>query len=157
MVKKISVLFTLLACCMLPMKAFNAVKMTHPDKESIFLLSSNPKVSMADKTVVITSDAGDKIELDQNGKTAKFEFIDTSSTSIEEVGIDAAIFNINQSSIEGRNLTVGSTVEIYDISGKKISTNRVDETGFVNISLSELPKGVYLFNSIDKNFKFYKK
>ena len=149
-------LWMLLLCWAIPSKAQNAVKMIETDgTETIFLLIEQPKVWMADNSLIVETDS-DKISCDIAGGI-RFEFCNYESDSVEGIEQSTPAFKVTPQSVEAFNLDPLKTVAIYDISGKTVKTSQSDQNGYVYFSISELPAGVYIFNSPNKNFKFYKK
>lgn len=155
-ISKLSCLMLMLLAGAFPTFAHNAVKMIHPDnKETIFLLSSQPKVSIENSSLVVESDEN-KVTCELNG-SVRFEFLDAKESAIDEVATESLVFKVDNQAVEGGNMTPNSPVAIYDLSGKTLKAAQTDEAGYIRIDIYDLPKGVYIFNSIDKNFKFYKK
>lgn len=136
--------------------AHNAVKLTAGDKiETIIILQEHPKVIVEEDILTLTTDSN-IIEFDwSNG--ARFEFVDYEYSGISNPEVNGAVFSISPETLEGRCLTPGGLISVSDMNGKTIISTKAGEDGNVAIVISELPAGVYIFNSIDKKFKFYKK
>lgn len=139
----------------LPGYAQDAVKLIHPDDgETVFMLNSHPKVSIAGDVVVMETDV-DRVEYDYvDGMKIKFY---DSTGAVESITTEGPVFSVGHESVEGQNLAPGQAVAVYDISGKKLRGATVGADGRVEVSTSDLGSGVYIFHSKDKNFKFYKK
>ncbi|MCH5226194.1 MAG: T9SS type A sorting domain-containing protein [Muribaculaceae bacterium] len=136
------------------LKAENSVTMIEPNgKETIFLLSTSPRVSMEDGTVIVET-KNDRVEYTGEGPL-KFVFSETGA--IEKFEKDLPLFKINQFSIEASNLKPETNLQILDLSGKLIISQKTDTNGNITIPVSYLPTGVYIVKSYDKKFKFYKK
>lgn len=136
--------------------AHNAVKFTQADtNETIIMLKEHPRVSMNDGFIRLVTDS-DVVEYPLN-ESAIFEFIDFDDAGIGSISNDTVIFRIDQNNLEAFNLRSRSQVVVTDISGKPVIKAFTDDTGSVTIRISDLAPGIYVFNSIDKNFKFYKK
>ena len=146
----------LLMCGILPASAQNAVKMTESGgKSTIFMLSQQPKVYISSGFITIET-LTDKVECDTaDGVT--FEFLDYDNAGIEEIGAESPIFKIGNDYLEAWNIKPFSRMEIYDVAGKKLGGATSDANGYVSVSIANLPAGIYIINSTDKNFKFYKK
>ena len=143
-------------CCWIPASAQNAVKMIqNGNQETIFMLSSTPKVTIEGEYLAVETDL-DKITCDLKGGV-RFEFIESDNTALEEIEAQLPVFKVNKEFIVAYNLTPLSPVNVYDVAGKSLISVKTDESGYLNISTTDLPAGVYVFNSKDKNFKFYKK
>ena len=136
--------------------AQNAVKMIESNgRETIFLLNQRPMVSIVGKSLEIRS-ASDKITC-EIGEGVSFAFTDFEEAGVEEIDIDSPMFRVSQNLIEAFNLRPNSKVTLYDFKGNMIKSVNSDATGYVAISSSGLPKGVYVINSNVRNFKYYKK
>lgn len=134
--------------------AQNAICLTDPQGEKLFfLLNEKPTISLGDNVLRITT-VNESLGLEFNG-TYVCEFCDYTS-GINEVE-SFITFKINDDALEGLNLKANSPVIISDLSGKVIKSQSSDGAGNVVISLSDIPSGIYIVNSPDKNFKFYKK
>lgn len=156
MLKKLGALAALLLACSWSAEAQNAVKMTQADgEEVIFLLSDTPSVSFDDDSIVVTCN-DEKITCDLTGGIS-FEFINFENSSVESIESVTPVFKVNNSFIEAANLIPGSPVIISDLSGKIMYSSYIDANGYVYVTVEDYPAGVYIFNSKDKNFKFYKK
>ena len=154
--KKSCILLMLILCCCISGYAQSAVKMIPSEgKEVIFQLNDSPKVYILTGELVIETDT-DRVDC-PIGEGVKFEFIGSDETSVEEISIGVPVFKVNGNTIEASNLTPGSPVAVIDMSGKAVRKSNVSSTGHVAVNISDLPSGVYVFNSKDKNFKFYKK
>ena len=136
--------------------AQNAVKMIQAgNQETIFMLSAQPQVSIDGSSLVIETN-NEKVTCNVAGGV-NFEFVDSDSTAVEEIAAESSLFKISPEVVEGYNLAPDSQVMIFDIAGKCLKSVYTDPKGFVSINVADLPSGVYVFNSKDKNFKFYKK
>lgn len=143
-------------CAILPSNAQNAVKMTQADGENtVFLLNSHPSVSIDGSEIIVETDQ-DKVTY-VIGEGVTFEFIDYNSNSVENVTDRIPVFKVSPQSIEASGLTPGKMVSLYDASGKLLISASTDPNGNVTLEISHLPSGIYIFNSSDKNFKYYKK
>lgn len=135
--------------------AQNAVKMTSGDDVAYFMLSDQPSVTIEDNSIVVQTE-NEKVSCDLAGGV-KFEFANVENNSVDRIETDAPVFKINPGFIEGYNLSGASRFEVADLSGKVLKNGKADESGYLYVSISELPGGIYIFNSKDKKFKFYKK
>lgn len=135
--------------------AHNAVKLTQDDStETIFLLGDRPQVTIDGNMLTITT-YSDMIDV-PIGEGARFDFLDYETSSVNAIG-EQAVVRLLPNMLSALNITPNSPVALTDISGKKVLSIHTDNKGNVNIDLSSLAPGVYVFNSKDKNFKFYKK
>lgn len=138
--------------------AQNAVKMTSSDgTETIFLLSGHPSVSLADNILTITTDTNNA-SLEFNGNYT-FQFCDYTpdNTGVDAIQKDLPVFKVSSDILEGFNLNSGANVNIYDLSGKKITVATADANGYVSIDVARFPNGVYVVKAKANNFKFYKR
>lgn len=140
----------------IPMSAQFAVKMIPAEgEETTFLLSHHPKVSMAEEGLIIETDQ-DRVEC-EIGEGVRFEFIEDYETAVKNIETGMPAFKFDGQGISGYNIQPSSDVMIFDVSGKVMKSSRTDADGNFYISLSGLPEGVYILNSVDKKFKFIKK
>lgn len=140
----------------LSLQAQNAVKMTTSDgEEMLFVLSVHPMVTLSEEGFVIQTD-DEKIVIETNGSLV-FQFVQDDNNSVGSFYLPIPTFKINSISIEAYNLTPGSTIEIFDLAGRKIKSKRIDSQGTLCLPISDLGSGCYIVNSADKKFKFYKK
>ena len=152
----LSCLFGMLLFCGVSASAKNAVMMTQSDNtEIVFLLSAQPKVSMQGTDVVVET-AKETVTCPV-ADGVSFKFVDYDDASVKGLEADNVAFKVSQTAIEGFNLKPNSSVAILDLAGKTLKASSTDGAGYVNLNISDLIPGVYLFNSVDKNFKFYKK
>lgn len=136
--------------------AHNAVKITEPDnKETFILLNTNPKVYMENSSLVLVTE-NDKVVFEKMHGMC-FELVNHDINGIEGIWADYVTFKVSSVCIEGFNLIPSHQVFINDITGKTMTTTNTDESGYVNISITDFPTGIYILNSKDKSFKFYKK
>lgn len=138
--------------------AQNAVKMTSPAGiETIFLLSGHPSVSLADNVLTVTTDSN-TTQLEFNGNYT-FQFCDYTpdDTGVDAIQKDLPVFKVSSDILEGFNLNSGADVNIYDLSGKKITGATADANGYVSIDVARFPTGVYVVKAKANNFKFYKR
>ena len=136
--------------------AFNAVKMTdRQQKESVFYLNEHPTARIDEAGLKVFTDNG-TISL-ENFDGVTFELVDYNPLSVDEIDRDIVTFQLTSQYLEGRNLTGNSAVSIVDISGKIIMTEVTTPEGRVTLDISGLPGGVYVFSSVDRQFKFQKK
>ena len=159
MFKRISrqpLVMALLALCCLPVSAQNAVKMIESNgEETVFLLSTHPKVSLSQSVLEIKTDT-DEITCDID-EGVRFELIDFEDASVNDIEEDKPVFKVSKERVEAFNLKPGSDVKLYDLTGKIMESVKTDSTGHAALDISVLPDGIYIINSSNRNFKFYKK
>lgn len=142
--------------CFVTTQAYNAVKLIEANnKETVFMLQSKPRVTSSEEGLVVSTDK-EKLIYDYSDGI-RFEFCDYDINAVESFMEDTSAFSITQDLIQGFNLKPGTMLNLVDLAGKNIKTVKVNPAGEVVVNISELPAGVYLLNSTDKNFKFYKK
>lgn len=153
--KKLMVISAFLFGCAFIGQAQNAIRLTDPaGQETVFLLSSNPKVTMeTDGSLLVTTDT-QSISLEAS--TYRLEFID-SNASVKSIEGPAPVFNVSSDYLEASNLEAGCPVMIYDMQGRLVKSASADQNGSLYLSLSDLLKGIYVVNSNMNKFKFYKK
>ena len=134
----------------------NAVKLTQTEGEEMyFLLSEKPVVTMNENDIVLTTEA-QEITFPK-GDDLTFEFGDYESLKVDEVLKNEVIFEISKDIIKGYNLMPGSQVSVFDLSGKKIGTEKANSNGEISVRMERLPKGIYVVNYKSTTFKFQKK
>lgn len=154
--RKSCILGLLFLCSGLAASAQNSVKMIESNgKETIFQLAENPKVSISDKNLLIET-SNDKVTC-AIGEGVRFQFL-LADAGVGEVSADnTPVFKISQVAVEASGITASSPVTVYDMAGKIVKATQSDSNGCATVNISDLPAGVYIFKTIDKNFKFYKK
>lgn len=156
MIRKVLILSMITVGMCVSANAFNAVKMTdRQQKESVFYLNEHPTARLDEAGLKVFTDNG-TVSL-ENFDGVTFELVDYNPLSVEEIDRDIVTFQLTSQYLEGRNLTGNSAVSIVDISGKIIMTEVTTPEGSVTLDISGLPGGVYVFSSVDRQFKFQKK
>ena len=136
--------------------AQNAVKMIGSNgNETIFLLTSHPKVSIEQSSLLIESDL-EKITCDIDDGV-RFEFTNYEEAAVNEINSEIPVFKISQAFIEGDNLLPGSDILLYDMKGSLLKSLKVAADGHISIDISDLQEGVYVINSSVKKFKLYQR
>lgn len=136
--------------------AHNAVKLTDGDlKETILLLSHGPIVSINGNVITVETDK-ERIECELEGNP-RFEFLDYDDAGIDAPEYGSLTFHFDSNSLKGENLKPGTQVCIVDLSGRILTVKVADAMGSVNLDISTLPVGVYIFKTNDQIYKFYKK
>ena len=136
--------------------AQNAVKMIPSEgQEIVFMLSDSPRVTIEENSIIIESEK-EKVTCEIL-KGVRFEFVDSDNAGIESVEINTAIFKVTNDFIEASRLKPRENVRVVDIGGKILRNLSTDSSGYIKMDISDLPKGVFIFSSKDKKFKFYKK
>lgn len=149
-------IFFLFLLCIIGVRAQNAVKhISNEGEETFFLLKDHPKVSFQENLLSISTD-NDRIVLEMYDGS-RMEFVSIDNNSVGTIQQDSPIFKIDRDYIEGYNLEPLSNVIITDMAGKAVVATTANNEGFVKVSLSGLPSGVYILTTINKSFKFYKK
>ena len=119
------------------------------------MLKEHPKVLAGGNVIQILTDK-DKITYDVDGSVI-FEFIDHADAGVNGIREDAVTFDFSGGTLECHNLKANSPIYISDIAGRIMMHKQTDESGYLFIDTTSLTPGVYIFNSQEKTFKFYKK
>ena len=118
------------------------------------LLSSKPKVVLAEEKVVIKNDEGemefdakDIRRLTYKGEDSGIESVKSKKMSVLRQG-DRLIF---------KDIGQSSDIRVYSVSGQRVSAD-IEKTGDgLQVSLASLPKGVYMICVEGRNIKFSKR
>lgn len=116
-----------------------------------YVLSNKPIITMQANNVVISGVASTTYA---RSEVEKFYFIYDDASGVESIGKENMAFiyedgnNIYITGLEER-----TTVSVVSIDGKIFSTQKVDGTGRVAISLGNHPKGIYIISFGGKSIK----
>lgn len=94
----------------------------------------------------ISNDMANIIYLSATSKTTDIVAPQTSSNLVEHISSDAIVVNC----------VSGAIVEIYNMSGSRIATRRLDADNGT-ISIATLPKGIYILRAEGRTVKFLKR
>lgn len=150
LMRKLLLTILVLCCCLLAKAEDKTLMITFSDNTTqTFVLSALPQISMAnDKMTITTASATAEYDL---YKVKTFTF--GTSTGIQNIGTDVSF------STQGDRIIVSGTdaqVRLFAIDGKAVSATPVRTDGHTVISLSELPKGIYIINVNGKSVKISK-
>lgn len=107
-----------------------------------FTLADKPKLMFDGKCLVIKSESYEvAYELSQ---LDCYYFSDKGTNSIDKSGVTAGGFNRDGDRLLFSGLTAGSKVAVYAATGVLVTTVKVENNGCASLSLSEMPKGVYV-------------
>lgn len=94
----------------------------------------------------ISNDMANIIYLSATSKTTDIVAPQTSGNLVEHISSDAIVVNC----------VSGAIVEIYNMSGSRIATRRLDADNGT-ISIATLPKGIYILRAEGRTVKFLKR
>ena len=94
----------------------------------------------------ISNDMANIIYLSATSKTTDIVAPQTSGNLVEHISSDAIVVNC----------VSGAIVEIYNMSGSRIATRRLDTENGI-ISIATLPKGIYILRAEGRTVKFLKR
>lgn len=138
-------------------EAYEAIKVEEQDGRVLFYkLANHPKASFKDDGIHLKADDIEVIYPNSGTLTVTFVSSDESN-AIDDTVLDGAVFNVSNEAIEGSNLTPEKPVFVYDLNGILVASTSTDAEGSFFISLANLSQGLYIFNSDNTSFKFYKK
>lgn len=138
--------------------AVNAVKIIDLDKkETVFLLEGHPTVSFSDDYLTITTDVDPTGVTFEAEQPYDFRFHEVQTTGVGSLVSGEASVNMSGDVISVANFEPNSPITISALNGMVAKKAVTDAAGFAEISLGDLAKGFYIFNSQQVNFKFLKK
>ena len=138
--------------------AQNAVKVTPENGEpTVFLLKEHPKMTLGESSLNITTDE-DKagISFDAN-KYHSLEFATVEPNSVGSLITGEASVSMTDEAILLNNFKPGDKVVITNLNGMIVKKFIIGFTGDAEISTTDMPNGIYIFNSNQVKFKFNKK
>lgn len=94
----------------------------------------------------ISNDMANIIYMSATSKTTDIVAPQTSGNLVEHISSDAIVVNC----------VSGAIVEIYNMSGSRIATRRLDADNGT-ISIATLPKGIYILRAEGRTVKFLKR
>lgn len=138
--------------------AQNAVKVTPEQGEpTVFLLGLHPKLTLGNSSLNITTDEdATGISFDA-AKYHAIEFTSVNPTAVDRLESGEASVRMSGDAIFLNNFEPGAEVSIVNINGMTVRRLSVGSSGDAVVSLSDLPQGIYIFNSHQVKFKFNKK
>jgi len=123
-----------------------------------FALADSPVVSFSEDNMVVNC-GGQTLTVALNGLALTYGEMET--TAISEAAVKAGgdearpLFSFGEAKFE--DLQPGASVKVYSIDGKSIDTVTADGDGRVSLSLTHLPKGVYILRTPTRSFKITNK
>ncbi len=159
--KKKAVIFLALVALLLPLWAMAApvkclVLTESSGAVSKFALAQAPVITYSGSNMVVS--CGDQtLTVGLEGLTLTYGEMDV--TSVEETEGSAAAhsrlqFSLGEACFEG--LQPGALVSVCALDGKLLTTVKADRDGRASISLTSLPRGVYVLHTPGKSFKVRK-
>ena len=139
------------------LEAYEAIKVEEQDGSVLFYkLANHPTTYFKDDGIHFKADDTEVIY--PNSGTINITFVSSPETNaIDDTVLDGALFNVSNEAIEGSNLTPEKPVFVYDLNGILVASSSTDAEGSFFISLANLSPGLYIFNSDNTSFKFFKK
>lgn len=126
---------------------------TKSGKTASFSLGNKPKVTMNATDVVIAF----------NGMTVHYPLQDFVSfrftddmVGVTDIRRDAVRYSVSQSALSVEGLEAGARLAVYTQGGVLLSSATSAADGKASVSMSGLPKGVYIIKAGDKSFKIQK-
>lgn len=120
--------------------------------ETVLLLSANPVLTFKDEDMIVTSDVSSFI--------IPLDLIDSYGAANDVT----SIHHITQGHPEYKNgsvvfsgLSQGSEVSIYKADGTLVFSHYADASGYAAVSVSNLPKGVYIVRAPNSSIKIINK
>ena len=156
--KQIFIAFAAIFALPLCGHAQNAVKVTPEQGEpTVFLLGLHPKLTMAESSLTITTDEELNGILFDADKYHSIEFTTSVPSGVNGLESGEASVKMSGNSIYLNNFEPGAEVTVANINGVIVKSLTVGAGGDAVVSLSDLPQGIYIFNSKQTKFKFNKK
>lgn len=123
---------------------------------SKFALADSPIVTYEGNDLVV---ACNEQTLTIGLEGLKLGFGEMEATSINGIAADGSekvrsLFSFGVAQFEG--LQPGASVWVYSISGNCLETAKADDNGRVEVSLNNLPKGIYIIGTPTRSFKIKK-
>ncbi len=149
--KKITTTLVSVVCAMffgtMSANAYKSIVINKADNTNIMvLIESTMTTSIAEGNLIVTSSKGDVILPVAEVKNWTFSTDEDSEnlwTDLEKIDGDATCVQLRDK-IVLNNLPDGSQIALFTANGKQICTASVN--GSYELSLNDLPKGVYLLN-----------
>ena len=142
----------LVACSILPLSGGNAIAVHLLDGSiHTLLLSQNPKISFSgddpDAPDVTVSFATDNETLEfKRSEVSFYNFITAEDGIPSQTVTNTPGIKIDDATVIVSGIPEGMPVNVVDMQGRVRTATKADAGGIVNISLSRLPKGVYIIN-----------
>ncbi len=160
--KKITTTLVLVVCAMffgtMSANAYKSIVINKADNSNIMvLIESTMTTSIAEGNLIVTSSKGDVILPVGEVKNWTFSIDDDSETlwtDLEKINSDATCVQLRDR-IVLNNLPEGSQVTLFTANGKQLRTASV--SGSYELSLNDLPQGVYLLNYNRQTLKIVSK
>lgn len=118
----------------------------------IFMLKEKPQVTFSADSIKIVSATSEAKAKRSEVAEITFLFMETES-GINDTDTDGTV-DMNGEFIKVGNLAKESKVTIFTADGRVASTEKADDSGTATLSLTSLPKGIYLLNYNDTTIKF---
>ena len=118
-----------------------------------FALADSPIVTYEGNDLVVTC-KDQTLTIGLEG--LKLGYGEMETTSINDIIVDGSekvrsLFSFGVAQFEG--LQPGANIRVYSISGNCLETAKADGNGRVEVSLNNLPKGIYIINTPTRSFK----
>ena len=133
------------------------VVLTKDGAKTEFLLGDNPKVLFKGKDLRITSAKADVTYA--LADILRFTYVNTNPTGINELAEmdDPTEVSYQDGTLVLSQLKEGAVVGVYSLDGKLVQQLRAGHRGTYRLSLSSLPKGVYIVKADTITYKIMKR
>ena len=133
------------------------VVLTKDGGKTEFVLSEKPKVLFEGKSLRITSSKADVTYTLSD--ILRFTYINTDPTGINQLAEteDPTEVSYQDGTLVLSQLKEGTVVGVYSLDGKKVQQLRASHKGTYRLSLSSLPKGVYIVKADTITYKIMKR
>jgi len=126
---------------------------TRSGKAASFSLDSRPKVTMTATDVVL---AFDGMEVRYPLKDfVRFCFLGD-EVGVADIRKDAVRYSVTPSEVKAEGMNAGDRLAVYTQGGVLLASATSAADGRASVSVSGLPKGVYIVKAGDKSFKIQK-
>ena len=124
-----------------------------------FTLSDVPVISFDADSMVVTS-VNEVLRTDLAG-IADYAFneenITTGINGIAQKNQVGVIPSFQSGSVDFSGLKDGNTIHVFSMNGQAVQTVKVDAQGNATVSLSQLPKGIYIIKAPSQSYKVVNK
>ena len=152
MKKLLVLIFSIFAITAANAEGFNTfvVKLTDGSTNK-FLLSEQPKITLPENSVVLTTNSVN-VEYDRS-EVEKFYFEYTTDSSVEAIECNTVAFKYDDKNVTISGLGNNNTVSVFSAEGKCVYEVNTNGSSDINISLEGLQKGVYVINFDNRSVK----
>ncbi len=155
MLQRLISLFLMLYCLSGIAQTKHVVLETTFGERMICQFSENPKLVHNDKTVTLTTT---RVTITYQASEITKVYIDgDSSSGISGTSVEKGKLTLSDDAIYLSGLSASEQVRVYTTNGKLISSHKTTENGDLILSLSNLPKGLYIIKTKNQSFKITRK